>query len=159
VVAVTEVLTHWHAGSSISEVPRSLWVDRNTVRKYVAPALAAGIRPAGEPISPDRWAQLLREWFPELTSTELRHPRFNEIAPYHQLIERMLATNTVTTVHQRLRDECGLGVPVSTFRRYVCSTMPDLEARRGQVTVRTEDRHPARRRRSTTATWASGETR
>jgi len=48
-------------------------VDRSTVRKYVAPALAAGMRPGGEPISPGRWAQLLREWFPELTSTELRH--------------------------------------------------------------------------------------
>ena len=39
VVDVTEFLTHWHAGRSISEVDRSLGVDRNTVRKYVAPAL------------------------------------------------------------------------------------------------------------------------
>lgn len=50
-------------------------MDRNTVRKHMAPALAAGIRPGGEPISPGGWAQLLREWFPKLTSTELRHPR------------------------------------------------------------------------------------
>jgi hypothetical protein len=35
--------------------------------------------------------------------------RFAEIAPYHELIDEMLKTNTVTTVHQRLRDERGLG--------------------------------------------------
>ena len=35
--------------------------------------------------------------------------RFAEIAPYHELIDEMLKTNTVTTVHQRLPDERGLG--------------------------------------------------
>ena len=31
----------------------------------------------------------------------------------------MLATNTVTTVHQRLRDEHRLSAGISSFRRYV----------------------------------------
>jgi hypothetical protein len=48
-------------------------------------------------------------WFPHLVSTELQHSRFAEIAPYHELIDEMLKTNTVTTVHQRLPDERGLG--------------------------------------------------
>ena len=75
-VDVTEILVHWHAGRSIGEVARSLGVDRNTVRKYIAPAVAAGIRPGGEPISPERWAELVRAWFPKLVSMELRHPKF-----------------------------------------------------------------------------------
>jgi hypothetical protein len=36
VVDVTEILIHWHAGRSISEVAASLGVDRKTIRKYLA---------------------------------------------------------------------------------------------------------------------------
>jgi transposase len=142
VVDITEILVHWHAGRSIGEVARSLSVDRNTVRKYIRPAVEARIAPGGEPISQQRWAELVREWFPELHTTELRHPKFAEIAPYHELIEQMLKTNTVTTVHQRLRDERGLAVSIASFRRYVWATMPDAEALRGKVTVRKPDPPP-----------------
>ena len=50
VIDVTEILVHWHAGRSLSEMSQSLGVDRKTIRKYVAPAVAAGIAPgrAGE---------------------------------------------------------------------------------------------------------------
>ena len=47
VIDVTEILVHWHAGRSISEVSASLGVDRKTIRKYVAPAIAAGMAPGG----------------------------------------------------------------------------------------------------------------
>ena len=42
-IDVAEILVHWHAGRSLSEMSQSLGVDRKTLRKYVAPALAAGI--------------------------------------------------------------------------------------------------------------------
>ncbi|MGH9259815.1 MAG: IS21 family transposase, partial [Acidimicrobiales bacterium] len=142
VVDITEILVHWHAGRSISEIARSLGVDRNTVRKYIAAAQEAGIQPGEEPISATRWAELIRGWFPQLVSTELQHPRFAEIAPFHELIAQMLETNTVTTVHQRLRDERGLGVSITTFRRYVWATMPDHQAGRARVTVRKDDPPP-----------------
>ena len=50
VIDVTEILVHWHAGRSLNEMSGSLGVDRKTIRKYVAPAVAAGIAPgrAGE---------------------------------------------------------------------------------------------------------------
>ena len=117
-VDITEILVHWQAGRSISEIAWSLGVDRNTVRKYTAAAQEAGMQPGDHPLGATRWAELVREWFPQLVSTELQHPRFAEIAPYHELIAQMLETNTVTTaVHQRLRDERGLGVSITTFRR------------------------------------------
>jgi predicted transcriptional regulator len=72
VVDITEILVHWHAGRPISEIARSLGVDRNTVRKYTAAAQEAGIQPGEEPINAARWAELVREWFPQLVSTELR---------------------------------------------------------------------------------------
>ena len=46
----------------------------------------------------------------------------------------MLATNTVATVHQRLRDEHALAVGISSFRRFVASEFPD-ESLRDRVTV------------------------
>jgi predicted transcriptional regulator len=119
VVDITEILVHWQAGRSISEVAHSLGVDRNTVRKYIAPAVAAGIVPGGEPISLERWGELIGEWFPQLHTTELRHPRFGEIAPFHELIREQLAVNTVNTIWQRLRDERGLQASIASFRRYI----------------------------------------
>src|SRR5258708_38662735 len=47
VVDVTEILVHWHAGRSKSEISESLDVDRRTIAKYVAPAAAAGEGPGG----------------------------------------------------------------------------------------------------------------
>ncbi len=46
----------------------------------------------------------------------------------------MLKTNTVTTVHQRLRDEAGLAAAITAFRRYVAAEFPD-EVTRDKVTV------------------------
>ncbi len=42
-IDVTEILVHWYAGRSKNELSGSLGVDRKTIRKYVAPAVAAGI--------------------------------------------------------------------------------------------------------------------
>jgi predicted transcriptional regulator len=48
VTDVTEILVHWYAGRSQSEVATSLGVDRKTIKKYVTPAIDAGHHP--------RWA-------------------------------------------------------------------------------------------------------
>jgi transposase len=141
VVDITEILVHWHAGRSISAVAHSLGVDRNTARKYVTAAVAAGITSGGEPVTPQRWQELIAEWFPQLVTTELRHPRFGEIAPFHELIREQLAVNTVRTIWQRLRDERGLQASVASFRRYIWATMP-TGRRPGQVTVRKPDPPP-----------------
>ena len=71
-IDITEILIHWYAGRSQYELADSLGVDRKTIRKYLAPALAAGMAPGGQPVSEARWAALVREWFPQLTDTRLR---------------------------------------------------------------------------------------
>src|SRR5687768_18441812 len=43
----------------------------------------------------------------------------------HELIGTMLETNTLATVHQRLRDEHGVTVSDSSLRRYVAQAFPD----------------------------------
>ena len=55
-IDVTEILVHWHAGRSLNEMSQSLGVDRKTIRKYVAPAAAAGIVPGGPAKSEEEWA-------------------------------------------------------------------------------------------------------
>lgn len=62
---LVELLTHWHAGRSQVRLSESLGIDRKTVRKYTAPAIAAGIEPGGEPLSAEQWAELIGGWFPE----------------------------------------------------------------------------------------------
>jgi transposase len=118
-IDVVEVLQHWHAGRSKADVAASVGVDRGTVRKYVAPAEAAGLVPGGPPLSRAEWLGLVEGWFPELVDARLRSLTYPEINAHRDRIEVMLATNTVTTVHQRLRDEHGLVAGISSFRRYV----------------------------------------
>src|SRR5271166_243041 len=71
-VDVIGILQHWHVGRSQREMSASLDVDRKTLRKYVAPAAAAGIAPGGRAKSRDEWAELVRGLFPALADTRLR---------------------------------------------------------------------------------------
>src|SRR6266568_987861 len=142
VVDVTEILIHWHAGRSISEVAASLGVDRKTIRKYLAPALAAGLAPGGPPLGAQEWAELVAGWFPQLADTRLRQVTWPQIGAHHDYIKQMLAAGvTQATIHQRLRDEQGLEASVASLRRYVAAMLPE-ELRRSQVVVLREQVPP-----------------
>ena len=135
VIDVCEIFTHWHAGRSKNEVAGSLGLARNTVRKYVAAAEAAGMVPGGPPVSQERWAELAREWFPELADTRLRQVTWPAIEVHRDYIVAQLAAGvTMAAIYQRLRDERGLAASVASLRRYVAANLPE-EARRSQVTV------------------------
>jgi transposase len=135
VIDVAEILVHWHAGRSLSEMAGSLGVDRKTLRKYVAPAVAAGIVPGGPAKGEDEWHDLVREWFPELADARLRQVTWPAIAEHHDyIVAQLKARVRMSTIHQRLRDERGLAASVASFRRYVNANVPE-EARRSQVTV------------------------
>jgi hypothetical protein len=51
-------------GPAEVEVARSLGVDVKTVRRYLAPAEAAGMRPGGPLVAEEQWRALARQWFP-----------------------------------------------------------------------------------------------
>ena len=109
-------------------------MDRKTLRKYIAPAVAAGIRPGG-PGSEQEWHELVRGWFPELADTRLRQVTWPSIAEHHDyIVDQMKAGVRMSTIHQRLRDEQGLAVSVASFRRYVNANVPE-EIRRARVRV------------------------
>src|SRR6266487_2812172 len=102
VVDVTEILIHWYAGRSISEVSTSLGVDRKTIRKYLAPAVAVGMAPGGPVLSQQEWATLVMGWFPQLTDTALRQVTWPAIAVHHEYITAQLKAGVrQATIHQR----------------------------------------------------------
>src|SRR5450759_2174328 len=117
---VVEVLQHWHAGRPKTVVAASLGVDVKTIRKYVAAAEAEGIR-TGDGLVSDRagWAARVAAWFPELVDAQARSRTWPELEGRRELITKMIETNTLATVHQRLRDEHGVAASESSLRRYV----------------------------------------
>jgi transposase len=134
VIDIVEVLQHWHAGRPKAVIAESLGVDRKTIGKYVAPAVASGLSPGGPALGRAEWSALVAGWFPELTDKTARSRTFAVIDAHRERIEEMLTTNTAATVHQRLRDEHGLSVGVSSFRRYLWLAFPD-EVAQDKVTV------------------------
>ena len=123
-IDIVEVLQHWYAGRSKTDVAESLGIDRGTIRKYVTPAVEAGMTPGGTPVTRDEWAALAADWFPELVDAKARSLTFGEINEHRDRIVEMLTTNRPATVWQRLRDEHGLAVGLTSFRRYVWLEFP-----------------------------------
>ena len=134
---IVEVYMHWQAGRSMRAIARSLGLDRNTVRRYIRAAKEAGYTPAEERSSQE-WAQFVRRRFPKAADHRLRCQSFAWIEPYRERIEKGLETNTVSTVWQRLRDEAGLAVSLSTFRRYLRAALPGARSSRDVVVWRPE---------------------
>lgn len=132
---ITEILVHWYAGRSQVELAQSLGLDRKTIRKYLAPAIAAGFAPGGPVMGEEDWRVLVRSWFPDLADASVRQITWPAIAEHRDYIVEMLAARVhQSTIHQRLRDERGLVASESSFRRYVAANLPE-EVRRGAVTV------------------------
>jgi hypothetical protein len=135
VIDVVEVLQHWHAGRPKSVLASSLGIDPKTVRKYVAPAEAAGLVPGGPPLSRGEWAELVAGWFPELVDAKARSLTWPVIDAHRETIKTMVGDGlTVSTMHQRLRDEHELTVGITALRRYVAWEFPG-ETDRDKVTV------------------------
>ena len=126
---VVELLVHWYGGRRIGEVCSSLGVDPKTVRKYVAPAIGAGLAPGGPPLSVAEWSALVADWFPELVDRSLRQSTWPEIEPHRERIKGWLGVVTVSTIHQRLRDDLGLSVSESSVRRFIGANFAEETAR------------------------------
>jgi transposase len=134
VIDVTEILVHWHAGRSLNEMSSSLGVDRKTIRKYIAPAIAAGIAPGGPAKSEDEWHELVREWFSELSDARLRQVTWPAIGEHHEYVTGQLRAGVrMSTIHQRLRDGHGLAASVASFRRYVAANIPEEAGEQAQT--------------------------
>jgi hypothetical protein len=138
---VAEIYMCWYAGRSISGVSASLGMDRKTIRKYLAPAVEAGLHPGGVPMSRADWAAKIAAWFPRIADARLRQPTRPEIAAHHAEIVRLLRAGvTQATIHQWLREEAGLTASLASLKRYVAANLPGGIRSSGR---RTNGRYPA----------------
>ena len=137
VIDVAEILEHWHAGRRMIELSSSLGVDPKTVRKYVAPAKAAGLEPGGTPLSRVRWAALVAEWFPELSDRSSAQSTWPNIEVHKDQVKTWLDRGvTVATIHQRLRDNLGLAASESSLRRWINANLAEEASRNAVVVLR-----------------------
>ena len=91
VVDLTELFVHWEAGRSQVQIGESLGLDRKTVRKYLAPAVAEGLVPGGPPAGEQVWASGSARWFPELADARLRQVTWPAIEAHRDYIVEQLA--------------------------------------------------------------------
>jgi len=137
-VDLVELYLHWDAGRTKSELAVSLGMDRKTVRKYLAPAEAAGLVP-GQGFSPDRWRELLDGWFAGVQDGRLRQVSWPQFDAHIDWVRGQVAAGVNgATMHQRLVDEHGAVASLRSFQRWLQATVADeiAEARgRSRVTA------------------------
>ena len=121
-----EMFRHWNAGRSQVQINEALNIDRKTIRKYLAPALAEGLHPSPEEFDEELWRARIGRWFPELVDPAARALTWSLIAAHHQWIDDQLKVPvTVATIAQRLRDDHHVEVSESTVRRYIATTFAE----------------------------------
>lgn len=131
-----EMFRHWNAGRSQVQISEALRIDRKTIRKYLAPALAEGLQPSPDEVFDEElWRARIGRWFPELVDPTVRALRWPQIAVHHAWIENQLDVPvTVATIAQRLRDDHQVEVSESTVRRYIATTFAEKHVQE-RVTV------------------------
>lgn len=140
VVDVTEILVHWHAGRSLSEIAEALgWTVKRC--EVCGSSRAAGLSPGGPAKLPAEWPSWCgpgsRHWWrPGCGGSPGR--RSTSIATSSAMLT---AGITKQTIWQRLRDEHGLVASVSSVKRYIDANLPE-EGLRSRVTVLRDDPPP-----------------
>jgi hypothetical protein len=141
VANVVEVLEHWAAGRPLRAIAESLGLDRNTVRKYIAPAREAGLGP-GSGAPPEGWAAFVARVCPLLGTARGGGSAWDELAARQEEIVERLKVNRPSTVWQRMHDEDGLQASLPSFRRYALANFPEAYGCRPGITVRRDDPPP-----------------
>lgn len=82
-------------------------IDRKTIRKYLAPALAAGLTPGkGGTFDEALWRELIAGWFLEVGDPAARAVTWPAIAAHHDWIDAQLtASVTVAAIAQRVESD------------------------------------------------------
>lgn len=130
-----ELYTHWHSERSQRQLAESLRIDRKTIAKYLAPAIAESLTPGNATLTHDQWAAHAARWFPETVDRSLRATTWPEIEAHRDRITSWLEADvTVATIAQRLRDDHGLSASESSVRRWITANLAE-ESMREKVTV------------------------
>jgi transposase len=122
---VVAILKLWYSGEPLSRVSLMLGVDRKTVKKYVQPAVSAGLTPGGTALADEQWTGLIRDAFPELLDDRVRQPTWSQLDRHYDYIQSALAALPQSSIWRYLRDEHDVRCSVASFRRYVAANFAD----------------------------------
>lgn len=122
---ILEMIYQWHQGVSFKGIRRSLGFDRNTVRKYVRLAQAAGVH-RGSPFPPE--GELVNRLKEAQVLALLREtPGQDQILGYREWIAGLLREEegkenlTAKQVWRLFREKTGLQVGYCTMKRFLRS--------------------------------------
>jgi transposase len=118
---VVEIIYQWHQGGSLKGIPRSLGVDRDTVRKYVRLAQQAGVH-RDQPFPEE--AELVRRLQAIQDSGDPREtPAQDLIAPHRDWIASLLGKEEIEAkqVWRLFLEKTGLKIGYCTMKRYLRS--------------------------------------
>jgi transposase len=136
---VKEILVQWDGGLSVSEIARTLGYSRPTVRKYVEAGQRAGLARGQRRRAEAGWERLAQETIQRVSGQREPGTVAKEVAAYHDYLGQRVGTVRLSVLHQRLRDEHGLGASWGSFYRYVRARWPDRLETAPRVTVRLDD--------------------
>src|SRR3989304_557829 len=93
---LVEVLHQWHSGRSISQIKRSVWIDRKTIRKYVDLALGHGFSRDMEVQPYQYYLELAGKIQRGLKAPLDSSPAYRKTALYQTTIDKLLAKPNMT---------------------------------------------------------------
>jgi transposase len=137
VIEVREVLRRFCLGDGLRAIARGSGSDRKTVAKYVAAAIAAGLR-RGDPAPTDEQVAAV---IAAVRAAPVGRPGDvpDRLAPHRDQIAAWLAEGLrLTKIHRRLRAQ-GVGVPYSSLHRFARA---HLDFGTPAITVRVADPPP-----------------
>lgn len=121
-----EVLYQWHKGYNISQIKRSLGLDRKTIRKYINLGQSFGL---SRDVEVDG-----NSYFPELAGKiqrELKTPAessysYKKTAAYQTAIEKLMSKQYMTPkqVYRILAADHGYTLSYTSFKRYMAIKYP-----------------------------------
>lgn len=118
---LVEVLHQWHSGRSISQIKRSVWIDRKTIRKYVDLALGYGFSRDMEVQPYQYYLELAGKIQRGLKAPIDSSPAYRKTALYQTTIEKLLAKPYMTPkqAYRLLLKDYDYKLSYSSFTRYM----------------------------------------
>jgi len=118
---LVETVYHWHNGESYRKVSKSLGISRNTVKKYVRLAKAAGILRAKALPERDELVRILSSKGEGGCLPNRSAPAQALLAPHHQRIEVWLNVKDITAkqIWRLLFEDHEVKVGYTTVKRYL----------------------------------------
>lgn len=120
---IVEMIYQWHQGAGFKAIGRSLGIDRNTIRKYVGLAQAAGVQRGAPFLQESELAKRLKEL--QAPGLLRETPGQDQIAPHREWIEGLLREGerkeaiTAKQIWRLFRERTELPIGYRTMKRYL----------------------------------------